>query len=61
MFGGSGAFIETESNIFDVLLVDEVHRLNEKSGLYGNLGDNQIKEIIEASKCSVFLLMKVNV
>ena len=61
MFGGSGAFIETESNIFDVLLVDEAHRLNEKSGLYGNLGDNQIKEIIEASKCSVFLLMKVNV
>ena len=56
MFGGSGAFIETESNIFDVLLVDEAHRLNEKSGLYGNLGDNQIKEIIEASKCSVFFI-----
>lgn len=56
MFGCSGAFIETESNIFDVLLVDEVHRLNEKSGLYGNLGDNQIKEIIEASKCSVFFI-----
>lgn len=56
MFGGSGAFIETEPNIFDVLLVDEAHRLNEKSGLYGNLGENQIKEIIQSSKCSVFFI-----
>jgi hypothetical protein len=56
MFGGSGAFIETEANIFDVLLVDEAHRLNAKSGLYGNLGENQIKEIIQSSKCSVFFV-----
>jgi hypothetical protein len=42
--------------VFDVLLVDEAHRLNEKSGLYGNLGENQIKEIIHSAKCSVFFI-----
>lgn len=56
MFGGSGAYIDTEENIFDVLLVDEAHRLNEKSGLYANLGENQIKEIIQSTKCAVFFI-----
>lgn len=56
MFTGSGSFIETEENVFDTLLIDEAHRLNEKSGLYGNLGDNQIKELIKASKCAVFFI-----
>ncbi|MEN1423726.1 DNA/RNA helicase domain-containing protein, partial [Pseudomonas aeruginosa] len=56
MFTGSGGFIETEPNTFDMLIVDEAHRLNEKSGLYGNLGENQIKELIEASKCVIFFI-----
>lgn len=55
-FCGSGAFTETPPNTFDVLVVDEAHRLNEKSGLYGNLGENQIKEIIAAAKCVVFFI-----
>lgn len=55
-FSGSGAFIETESNTYDALIVDEAHRLNEKSGLYGNLGENQIKELIESAKCSIFFI-----
>lgn len=55
-FSGSGAFIDTEPNTFDALIVDEAHRLNEKSGLYGNLGENQIKELIESAKCSIFFL-----
>ena len=46
MFSGSGAFTDTEYNIFDVLIVDEAHRLDEKSGMFKNLGVNQIKEII---------------
>jgi hypothetical protein len=29
LFVGSGAFSTTPANIFDILLVDEVHRLNE--------------------------------
>ena len=41
---------------FDALIVDESHRLNEKSGFYKNLGTNQIKEIIEAAKTSVFFI-----
>lgn len=56
MFSGSGGFVGTPANTFDTLIVDEAHRLNEKSGLYGNLGENQIKEIIDAAKCVVFFI-----
>ena len=56
MFSGSGGFIDTDANQFDMLIVDEAHRLNEKSGLYGNLGENQIKELISAAKCTVFFI-----
>ncbi|WGT63048.1 DUF2075 domain-containing protein [Variovorax paradoxus] len=56
LFTGSGGFIETPSDTFDVLIVDEAHRLNEKSGLYGNLGENQVKELIAAAKCTVFFI-----
>jgi len=56
LFKGSGAFVAGDKNIFDALIVDEAHRLNEKSGMYGNLGDNQVKEIIAASKFSVFFI-----
>ena len=55
-FSGSGAFIDTEPNTYDALIIDEAHRLNEKSGLYGNLGENQIKELIDSSKCSIFFI-----
>lgn len=56
MFKGSGSYIDTEPNFFDTLIVDEAHRLNEKSGLYGNQGEHQIKEIINASKLAIFFL-----
>jgi uncharacterized protein len=55
-FSGSGAFIDTEPNTYDALIIDEAHRLNEKSGLYGNLGENQIKELIDSAKCSIFFI-----
>ena len=35
---------------------DEAHRLNEKSGMFQNMGENQIKEIIRAGRCSVFFI-----
>lgn len=54
LFGGSGAFHEAQPNVFDTLVVDESHRLNEKSGLYGNLGQNQIMELIRSARCTVF-------
>ncbi|MBS0199199.1 MAG: DUF2075 domain-containing protein [Proteobacteria bacterium] len=56
MFGGSGNFHESEADVFDTLIVDEAHRLNEKSGLYGNLGENQIKEIIAAAKSTILFV-----
>lgn len=56
LFSGSGSFIGVEKNIFDAIIVDEAHRLNEKSGMFSNLGENQIKEIIESTKFSVFFI-----
>ncbi|HNR00805.1 MAG TPA: DUF2075 domain-containing protein, partial [Trueperaceae bacterium] len=56
LFKGSGAYVDTEPNTFDALIVDEAHRLNEKSGLYGNLGENQISETIRAAKATVFFI-----
>jgi DUF2075 family protein len=56
LFRGSGAFLNTPPDFFDALIVDEAHRLNEKSGLYGNLGENQIKEIIASARLSVFFI-----
>ena len=56
LFGGSGTFFGKKHDTFDVLVVDEAHRLNERSGLYGNLGENQVKEIIEAARCSAFFV-----
>jgi len=52
----SGAFTDSKENDFDCLIVDEAHRLNKKSGMFTNLGENQIKEIIKASRVSVFLI-----
>lgn len=56
MFTSSGSFTNLESNTFDSLVIDEAHRLNEKSGLYSNLGENQIKELIGAAKFTVFFV-----
>jgi hypothetical protein len=56
LFRGSGQFTSAEAGTFKVLVVDEAHRLNEKSGLYQNLGDNQIKELIHAADVTVFFL-----
>jgi len=56
LFKGSGAYVDMSPSTMDVLVVDEAHRLNEKSGFYQNQGDNQIKEIMLASRLSVFFL-----
>lgn len=56
MFKGSGSYVDAPENAVDVVLADEAHRLNEKSGLFGNLGVNQIHEIIHASRLSVFFI-----
>lgn len=56
LFRGSGSFTTAEQGTFRALVVDEAHRLNEKSGLYQNLGDNQVKELIHAADVTVFFL-----
>ena len=35
---------------------DEAHRLNEKSDMFHNMGENQIKEVLHAAGCSVFFI-----
>lgn len=56
LFSSSGSFYDIEPNTFDSLIVDEAHRLNSKSGLFSHLGDNQIKEIIDVAKLSIFFI-----
>lgn len=56
MFKGSGTYVDTGENVAHTLIVDEAHRLNAKSGMMHNLGENQIKEIIHSAYCSVFFI-----
>ena len=56
LFKGSGSYTDVGNNMAHTLLADEAHRLNEKSGMFHNLGENQIKEIIQAAYCSVFFI-----
>ncbi len=56
LFKSSGYFFRDYPNKYDFLLVDESHRLSEKSGMRNNIGENQIKEIMNASKLSVFFI-----
>lgn len=56
LFKSSGIYHEVGENELDVVLVDEAHRLNEKSGLFSHLGENQTKELINASKLAVFFI-----
>ena len=56
LFTGSGKYVDSDMGDFSTLVVDEAHRLNEKSGMFANLGENQMKEIIHAAKMSVFFI-----
>lgn len=56
LFKSSGSYVDSNANEIDVLIVDEAHRLNEKSGFFKNKGINQISEIINASKLSIFFV-----
>ena len=55
LFGGSGTFFGVPLNAYDVLVVDEAHRLKGK-GAYMYRGENQIKDIIHASRLNVFFI-----
>lgn len=55
LFSGSGSYVEVDRDSYDVLIVDEAHRLKLRTQ-YSKGGVNQIKEIIEASRLSVFFI-----
>jgi DUF2075 family protein len=55
LFSGSGNFTGIEDGDFDILIVDEAHRLKLRTQ-YSKGGDNQIREVIHASKTSVFFI-----
>jgi DUF2075 family protein len=55
LFSGSAAYAGIKPDSFDVLIVDEAHRLKLRSQ-YSKGGVNQIKEIIEAARTSVFFI-----
>jgi DUF2075 family protein len=56
LFKNSGCYYDVPEDTIDVAIVDEAHRLNAKSGFYSNQGENQVMEIMKASKCSVFFV-----
>lgn len=56
MFRSSETFHAAPANEYDCLLVDEAHRLKEKSGMFDHLGENQVKELINAARLSVFFI-----
>jgi DUF2075 family protein len=56
LFRGSGSYYEVNPNTFDCLITDEAHRLKLKSGYNSLYGENQVKEIINAARISVFFV-----
>ena len=55
LFSGSGSYVGVKEDSFDALIVDEAHRLKLRTQ-YAKGGVNQIKEIIEAARTSVFFI-----
>jgi uncharacterized protein len=55
LFVSSGAFMKAPKNAVSTLIVDEAHRLTEKTGFL-KMGDNQVKEIINTALLSVFFI-----
>lgn len=55
LFVGSGTFINAPENVINTLIIDEAHRLTEKTGFLKR-GDNQIKELLKSSLFSVFFI-----
>ena len=55
LFVGSGTFMNVPKNETQALIVDEAHRLTEKTGFLKR-GENQVKEIIDSSLFSIFFI-----
>jgi DUF2075 family protein len=55
LFSGSGSYVGVEPDSFDALIVDEAHRLKLRTQ-YAKGGVNQIKEIIDSARMTVFFI-----
>ena len=55
IFKGSSSFYNAEENEFDVLIVDEAHRLKKK-GAFMYAGMNQVADVIKAARTSIFFI-----
>jgi hypothetical protein len=55
LFSGSASYTNTKSDSYELLIIDEAHRLKLRSQ-YAKGGVNQIKEIIEAARTAVFFI-----
>jgi DUF2075 family protein len=55
LFSGSASYTEAKTDQYDVLIVDEAHRLKLRHQ-YSKGGTNQMHEIIEASRLTVFFI-----
>lgn len=57
LFKGSQCYVKVGNNQIHTLIVDEAHRLEERSQYTKKTGnENQVKEIIHAAICSVFFI-----
>lgn len=55
LFSGSSTLYNLSPNSFDVLIVDEAHRLKDKNA-YQYRGENQVKDVIHTSTLNVFFI-----
>lgn len=55
LFSGSASYVDVDPNSYDVLIVDEAHRLKLRSQ-YSKGGTNQIRELIDAARTTVFFI-----
>ena len=55
LFSGSASYVDAEPDTYDVLIVDESHRLKLRSQ-YSKGGENQIRELIAAARTVVFFI-----
>jgi DUF2075 family protein len=55
LFSGSASYVDLDPDTYDVLIVDEAHRLKLRSQ-YAKGGVNQIRELISAARTTVFFI-----
>lgn len=55
LFKGSASFVDVPENTYDVIVVDEAHRLKDKTA-YMYKGENQVEDLVRAGKTVIFFV-----